>query len=167
MSLGMGLLFVPLSATALSGVANHDAGVASAMVNTTQQVGGSLGTALLNTIFTTVVASFAVAHGTSAAQQVAGAIHGYNVAFTVSAVLLALAAVLAFSFIRRPVGGEVATRTRRRTRNASRRPSRADVVSTAWSAPKSRCRPRIYVCLSLPASNRGLRHLGSGTWDRA
>jgi MFS family permease len=103
MSLGMGLLFVPLSATALSGVANHDAGVASAMVNTTQQVGGSLGTALLNTIFTTVVASFAVAHGTSATQLVAGAIHGYNVAFTVSAVLLGLAAVLAFSFIRQPV----------------------------------------------------------------
>jgi EmrB/QacA subfamily drug resistance transporter len=103
MSLGMGLLFVPLSATALSGVANHDAGVASAMVNTTQQVGGSLGTALLNTIFTTVVASFAVAHGTSAVQQVAGAIHGYNVAFTVSAILLGLAAVLAFSFIRQPV----------------------------------------------------------------
>ena len=61
------------------------------MVNTTQQVGGSLGTALLNTIFTTVVASFAVAHGTSAAAQVDGAIHGYNVAFTVSAILLAIA----------------------------------------------------------------------------
>lgn len=102
MSLGMGLLFVPLSATALSGVENHDAGVASAMVNTTQQVGGSLGTALLNTIFTTVVASFAVAHGTSAAAQVDGAIHGYNIAFTASAILLAIAGLLAALFIRRP-----------------------------------------------------------------
>jgi len=102
MSLGMGLLFVPLSATALSGVANHDAGVASAMVNTTQQVGGSLGTALLNTIFTTVVASFAVAHGVSPAAQVSGAIHGYNVAFTASAILLAVAGLLAALFIRKP-----------------------------------------------------------------
>jgi EmrB/QacA subfamily drug resistance transporter len=102
MSLGMGLLFVPLSATALSGVANHDAGVASAMVNTTQQVGASLGTALLNTIFTTALASFAAVHGTSPAAQVSGAIHGYNVAFTASAILLAVAGLLAALFIRRP-----------------------------------------------------------------
>jgi EmrB/QacA subfamily drug resistance transporter len=103
MSLGMGLLFVPLSATALSNVANHDAGVASAMVNTTQQVGGSLGTALLNTIFTTAVASYAVAHGVGQHAQVSGAIHGYNVAFTASAALFGAAAVLAALFIRRPV----------------------------------------------------------------
>jgi EmrB/QacA subfamily drug resistance transporter len=103
MSLGMGLMFVPLSSTALSGVGNHDAGVASAMVNTTQQVGGSLGTALLNTIFTTAVAGYAIAHGTSAQAQAQGAIHGYNVAFTVSAVLLAAGAVLVVLFIRKPV----------------------------------------------------------------
>jgi EmrB/QacA subfamily drug resistance transporter len=102
MSLGMGLLFVPLSATALSGVANHDAGVASAMVNTTQQVGASLGTAILNTIFTTALASYVAAHGTSPAAQASGAIYGYNVAFTVSAALLAIAGILAALFIRRP-----------------------------------------------------------------
>ena len=48
-SLGMGQVFVPLSSTALLGVPNHDAGVASALVNTMQQVGGSLGIAFLNT----------------------------------------------------------------------------------------------------------------------
>jgi len=47
MSLGMGLVFVPLASTALIGVSGHDAGVASALVNTTQQIGGSLGTALV------------------------------------------------------------------------------------------------------------------------
>ena len=52
MSIGMGFVFVPLASTALIGVGNHDAGVASALVNTTQQIGGSLGTALLNTIAT-------------------------------------------------------------------------------------------------------------------
>jgi EmrB/QacA subfamily drug resistance transporter len=102
MSLGMGLTFVPLSSTALSGVGNHDAGVASAMVNTTQQVGGSLGTALLNTIFTTAVASYATLHGASPAAQAHAAIHGYNVAFTVSAVLFAAGSVLVFLFIRKP-----------------------------------------------------------------
>src|SRR4051794_28192658 len=58
MSLGMGFAFVALSSTALVGVRDHDAGVASALVNTTQQVGGSLGTALLNTIAATATASY-------------------------------------------------------------------------------------------------------------
>jgi hypothetical protein len=102
MSVGMGLTFVPLSSTALSGVGNHDAGVASAMVNTTQQVGGSLGTALLNTIFTTAVASYATTHGAAPVELAHAAIHGYNVAFTASAVLLAIGAVLVFLFIRKP-----------------------------------------------------------------
>ncbi|MFC7483762.1 MFS transporter [Luedemannella flava] len=99
-SFGMGLVFVPLSSTSLSGVAEHDAGVASALLNTTQQVGGSLGTALLNTIFTTAFANYLVANGTSPAAQADGAIHG-TVAFTVSAVLMAAATVLTIAFIRR------------------------------------------------------------------
>ncbi len=103
MSFGMGLVFVPLSSTALSGVGNHDAGVASAMVNTTQQVGGSLGTALLNTLFTTAVAGYAVDHGATPAALAHGAMHGYNVAFTVSAILLGAGAILAALFIRKPV----------------------------------------------------------------
>jgi MFS family permease len=109
MSFGMGLVFVPLSSLALSGVANHDAGVASAMVNTTQQVGGSLGTALLNTIFTTAVAGYMTDHvvetspGGDASvkiMQAHAAIHGYNVAFTASAVLLAVATAVVVLMIR-------------------------------------------------------------------
>jgi EmrB/QacA subfamily drug resistance transporter len=99
LSLGMGLLFVVLSSTALNGVAPHDAGVASALVNTTQQVGGSLGTALLNTIFTTSVAGYLTVHGVDAVAQADAAIHGYNVAFWVSAGLFALATVLSLVFI--------------------------------------------------------------------
>jgi EmrB/QacA subfamily drug resistance transporter len=102
MSIGMGLMFVPLSSTALSGVSDHDAGVASAMVNATQQVGGSLGAALLNTIFTTAVATYATTHGVAPAALANGAIRGYNVAFTVSAFLLAAGAVLVVLFIRKP-----------------------------------------------------------------
>ena len=48
MSSGMALVFIPLTSTSLHAVSNHDTGVASAMVNTSQQIGGSLGTALLN-----------------------------------------------------------------------------------------------------------------------
>jgi EmrB/QacA subfamily drug resistance transporter len=99
MAVGMGLVFVPLGNTSLTGVAEHDAGVASAMVNTTQQIGGSLGVALLNTVFTTAVASYLTAHGPQAAPL--GIMHGYNVAFTVSAVLLAAAALTVFVLIRR------------------------------------------------------------------
>src|SRR5436309_9208 len=67
MAVGMALIFVPLGNTSLTGVSPHDAGVASAMVNTTQQIGGSLGVALLNTVFTNAVASYLTAHGPAAA----------------------------------------------------------------------------------------------------
>lgn len=107
MSSGMALVFIPLTSTALHGVGNRDTGVASAMINTSQQVGGSLGTALLNT----VAATAAVAHIT-ANKEVGitvpglaeklypyGMTHGYTVAFTVSAALLFAGAVVLFFFI--------------------------------------------------------------------
>jgi hypothetical protein len=50
LSIGLGLTFVPLTLTAVNGVAQDDAGVASAVLNTTQQVGGALGLALLSTV---------------------------------------------------------------------------------------------------------------------
>lgn len=100
MSLGMGLVFVPLSSTALVGVADRDAGVASALVNTTQQVGGSLGTALLNTLAASATASYITAHGAAAAVRTAGIVHGYTVAFTFGAVLLAVAAAGSFLLVK-------------------------------------------------------------------
>ncbi|HET9172630.1 MAG TPA: MFS transporter [Actinospica sp.] len=104
MAHGMGCVFVPLANTALTGVADHDAGVASAMVNTTQQIGGSLGVALLNTFFTTASGTYFAAHSGALGQAQAlalGAIHGYNVAFTVSGALIAAAAVIIFLLIRK------------------------------------------------------------------
>jgi EmrB/QacA subfamily drug resistance transporter len=100
-SLGMGMAFVTLSSTALIGVHPEDAGVASALVNSTQQTGGSLGAALINTIATTATASFIVAHGHTPAALEAGAIHGYTTAFTFSGIVLATAAVTSFALIRR------------------------------------------------------------------
>jgi EmrB/QacA subfamily drug resistance transporter len=92
MSVGLGIAFPAFSSTALIHVADRDAGVASALVNTTQQIGGSLGTALLNTLAATATASYIVAHGVAATQ--AGIVHGFAVAFAVGAALLALGAVV-------------------------------------------------------------------------
>jgi len=101
-SLGMGMTFVPMSSTALVGVEPNDAGVASALVNTTQQVGGSLGTALLNTLAATAATTYLATHVRSTVTAQAAAVHGYTTAFTVSAVLLATAAVVAGLLVRAP-----------------------------------------------------------------
>jgi EmrB/QacA subfamily drug resistance transporter len=99
-SLGMGISFVAMSSTALVGVNPEDAGVASALVNATQQTGSSMGAAIVNTIATTAAASYIASHGKSVASVTAGAIHGYTSAFTFSAIMLALAAIAAFTLIR-------------------------------------------------------------------
>jgi EmrB/QacA subfamily drug resistance transporter len=92
-SMGLGFVFVPFSSTALIGVAPHDAGVASALVNATQQVGGSLGTALLNTVAASAAASYLVVHHGAIATAMAP-VHGYVTGFVLSASILALAMVL-------------------------------------------------------------------------
>jgi predicted MFS family arabinose efflux permease len=99
-SLGMGFVFVPLNSTALYGVGNQDAGVASALINTAQQVGGSLGTALLNTIAATATASYIVTHGK--AHTAAGLVHGYTVAFLFGTILLLAAAVITALMVTAP-----------------------------------------------------------------
>jgi EmrB/QacA subfamily drug resistance transporter len=101
MSFGMGMTFGPMSNTALVGVGDHDAGVASALINTTQQIGGSLGTALLNTIFTSAVAGYLVSHqgALTPGLQAEATVHSYTVAFWVSAGLIGLAAVIALFLV--------------------------------------------------------------------
>ncbi len=97
MSVGLGFAFPALSNTALTNVRPADSGVASAMVNTTQQVGGSLGTALLNTVAATATASYISANGPASAP--AGLVHGYSVAFAVGAGLLVVASLVAAVFV--------------------------------------------------------------------
>ena len=99
-SLGMGMAFVSLSNTALVGVDPSDAGVASALVNATQQVGGALGTALLNTVAATAATAYLAEHALGAANVQKAAVHGYTTAFTISAALLLLAALTAGLLIR-------------------------------------------------------------------
>jgi EmrB/QacA subfamily drug resistance transporter len=103
-SVGLGLAYGPLTSTALVKVDNRDSGVASALVNAVQQVGGSLGTALLNTIAVSAFTSYLVAHSINPQTNPAGAavatVHGYTVAFWVSAALMAAAAITAAILVR-------------------------------------------------------------------
>jgi hypothetical protein len=111
---GFGLAFVPMNSTALIGVGPHDAGVASATLNMSQQVGGSLGTALLNTLYATAAASFLAAHAGSVDAVARSQVHGYTVGFWVSAIVLAIAAVVAFVFTglaKAPMSGADGRRT--------------------------------------------------------
>jgi hypothetical protein len=97
-------VFIPASSTALVGVGSHDAGVASAVLNTSQQIGGSLGTALLNTLFAGAVTAYFTDHpptGAGQAEQLLplAFIHGYHVAFLWGAVLFAGALIVSIAFI--------------------------------------------------------------------
>ncbi len=82
LGLGLGLIFAPATASATAAVGAADAGAASATVNAAQQIGGSIGVALLNTIAVSVT-SRAIAHATSTASTTiaAATLHGYAVAF--------------------------------------------------------------------------------------
>jgi EmrB/QacA subfamily drug resistance transporter len=91
---GLGLVFSAAMNAATFGTAAADAGVASAMVNTCQQVGGSIGTALLNTIAASALSSYLLTHGHSPAAEASAAVHSYVVAFWVAAAIFAAAAVV-------------------------------------------------------------------------
>jgi EmrB/QacA subfamily drug resistance transporter len=92
---GMGCIFAPAFGTATLGVQGTEAGVASAMVNTSQQVGGSIGTALLSTIFASAVSSYATSHPRLPNLQDAATVHGYTVAFWWAAGIFAVGLVIA------------------------------------------------------------------------
>jgi EmrB/QacA subfamily drug resistance transporter len=101
--LGFGFTFATSMNTGTFGVAPRDAGVASAMINTSQQIGGSIGTSLLNTVFASAVASYLASH-LSAATMIHGhpapsltalsLIHGYTAGFRVTAIIFTAGAVI-------------------------------------------------------------------------
>ena len=95
MGLGFGMIFAPAINTATAGVRRQDSGVASALVNTMQQVGGSIGTSALSTIALTATTSYLVAHHTGPLAPAIAATHGDTVAFAVSAGIFGLGVILA------------------------------------------------------------------------
>src|SRR6266851_3225893 len=95
LGLGFGMIFAPAINTATAGVRREDSGVASALVKTMQQVGGSIGTAALSTIALTATAGYLVTHHAGPLAPAIAATHGYTIAFAVSAALLGLGFILA------------------------------------------------------------------------
>jgi len=91
---GLGVVFGCALNTATYGTGAADAGVAAALVNTNQQVGGSIGTALLNTLAASALTSYLVTHGHSPLALASAAVHSYVVAFWVSAGIFAASAVV-------------------------------------------------------------------------
>ncbi|WCB96443.1 putative MFS-type transporter EfpA [Baekduia alba] len=101
MGLGLGLVFAPAMSSATLGVDPSDAGVASATVNTMQQIGGSIGTALLSTLAASATTAALDTGGAPTKAVVAqAAVHGYTTAFYWSAAIFAVAAVLCTALLR-------------------------------------------------------------------
>ena len=104
MGAGLGLTMATAMSNATLGVSPADAGVASAMVNTSQQVGGSIGTALLSTLAASSVTSFVDGKQQTQALMADAAVHGYTTAFLVAAGIFAAGAIICGLVLR---GGRV------------------------------------------------------------
>jgi EmrB/QacA subfamily drug resistance transporter len=92
---GLALAFVPMSIGALTGVHPGDAGVASGLLNTTQQIGGAVGVAIATTVATTATTHFVNAHPGANPLGGAALTHGFQIAFYVLAGIAAAGAILA------------------------------------------------------------------------
>jgi EmrB/QacA subfamily drug resistance transporter len=100
LGLGLGFSFVPLSSLALVGVPDHDAGAASATLNATQQVGGSLGVALLSTFATTAATNWGKTHEPSPTIMFDAMIHSYQVVFAWGAAFMIFGSIIAATVIK-------------------------------------------------------------------
>jgi EmrB/QacA subfamily drug resistance transporter len=103
---GFGLVIAPSFATATLGVPRRDSGVASAMVNTSQQVGGSIGTALLSTMAVSATTDYLAANGSQHVQQ--AAVEGYTTAFWWAAAIFFIGALATGGLLRSRIRPEPA-----------------------------------------------------------
>jgi EmrB/QacA subfamily drug resistance transporter len=103
MAIGMGLTFVPITLIATTNVEEDDAGLASGLLNTSQQLGGAIGLAVLSTLAanTTSGTLAALGHAPSGLAQVSALVSGFHVAFLVGAFLMLSGAVIMAATVRR------------------------------------------------------------------
>ncbi|MDX2705471.1 MFS transporter [Streptomyces sp. PA03-6a] len=106
LGLGMGTTFTPAMSLPTQGIEPRDAGVASAMVNTSQQVGGAIGTALLNTVAASATTSYVKNHIAGAATkpqrqliQLQGVVHGYTHAIWFAVGMLVIATLIVLALV--------------------------------------------------------------------
>ena len=95
LGVGFGLSVAPAFSTGTLGLAPQDAGVGSATLNTAQQVGGSLGTSLLNTVAASAATSYLVGRGVTPGNLQAAFVHSYTTVFLWSALIFVAGAVVA------------------------------------------------------------------------
>ena len=102
-SIGMGLTFVPITLIATSGIPHSDAGLASGLFNTSQQIGGALGLAILATLAASATSDTLSSVGgePTPADQAQALVDGFHVAFVGSALFVAAGAVLLLALLRR------------------------------------------------------------------
>jgi predicted MFS family arabinose efflux permease len=103
MSAGLGLTFVPMTLIATTNVSDEDAGLASGIFNSSQQIGGALGLAILSTVAATQTSNALESAGAQpdAAQQASALVDGFQSAFAIGAGLMLLGVVIAALLIRR------------------------------------------------------------------
>ncbi|MFF1354018.1 MFS transporter [Streptomyces sp. NPDC058297] len=122
LGLGMGTAFMPAMSLATHGVEPRDAGVASAMVNTSQQVGGAIGTALLNTIAASATTAYVASHAAGATNpkllQAQAMVNGYTHAIWWAVGILAVAATIAVTLINTGVPGSAGPKASGSTEDA-------------------------------------------------
>jgi hypothetical protein len=92
---GMGVVFAPAINASTAGVRAEDAGVASAMVNVGQQIGGSIGTALVSTLSASAATSYLVGKVPTAAVQAEAGLHSYTAAFNAGGFIFLVGAAVA------------------------------------------------------------------------
>ena len=109
--IGMAFAFIPLTIGALAGVRHADAGVASGLINTSQQIGGAIGTAAVTTIAATATANWLTAHPGAAPAGGAALTHGFATAFYVLAAVAAAGAVISAMLVESRPATQPATAT--------------------------------------------------------
>ena len=107
MGAGLGLIFVPLGNVALAGVDPHDAGAAGAVVSASQQVGGSLGVALLTSLSVSAASAYAASHAPGPLLPAQAAVHSFQVGFAWAAAFLVVAGVAVLALVRDRWGASV------------------------------------------------------------
>ena len=120
LGLGLGLAIVPCISTATQNAEPKDVGVTSAMTNTSQQIGASIGTALLNTIAAAATATYLATHVRSHGVVATATVHGYATASAWVAGIFVLAAMLAAVLINVDPGSRWRTHTPGARPNSSR-----------------------------------------------
>ena len=128
LGVGFGLSVAPSFSTGTLGLAPQDAGVGSATLNTAQQVGGSIGTSLLNTLAASAATSYLVGRALTPANFQAALLHSYTTAFLWSALIFVIGAVIAGLVLRR--GGLVELATEQSTEKADHEPKKQHRVHT-------------------------------------